>query len=104
MKSDKWDYAVHSGGERKRVDLALMFALYDTCVATRGQITNLLVLDEIDKELDKSGVEDYVGLIINDLSNRVGSILCISHKEDIGYAFPAQIKIKKDNNCSRVEM
>jgi DNA repair exonuclease SbcCD ATPase subunit len=96
MKSDKWDYDDHSGGERKRIDLALMCALYDTAQSIHGRTSNLLVLDEIDKELDSQGVDDYVHLIMDDLANRIPTILVISHKEEICHAFPLQIKVNND--------
>jgi DNA repair exonuclease SbcCD ATPase subunit len=103
IKSSKWPYEYHSGGEKKRVDLALMCALYDTFVSIHGQLTNVLVLDEIDKELDKEGVDEYIRLILDDLSNRIETILVISHKNDIDYAFPSQIKVMKDDGISFLE-
>lgn len=103
IKSDRWPYELHSGGEKKRVDLALMCAIYDTFVSIHGQQSNILVLDEIDKDLDKSGVDEYVKLVIDDLSNRIGTILIISHKNEINYAFPTQIKVKKEGDISFLE-
>jgi DNA repair exonuclease SbcCD ATPase subunit len=103
MVSDRWPYEYHSGGEKKRVDLALMCALYDTFVSIYGQQCNILVLDEIDKELDKDGVDEYIRLIIDDLANRIDTILVISHKDDINYAFPSHIKVSKHNDISILE-
>lgn len=101
--SNKWPYSLHSGGEKKRVDLALMCAIYDTFTSIYGQKCNILVLDELDKEFDKDGVEEYIRLIIDDLSNRIDTILVISHKDEINYAFPTQIKVKKENDLSYLE-
>lgn len=101
--SDKWGYKYHSGGEKKRVDLALMCALYDTFISMHGQITNILVLDEIDKELDVRGVDDYIRLIMDDLATRIDTILVISHKDDISHAFPSQIKVINRNENSYIE-
>jgi DNA repair exonuclease SbcCD ATPase subunit len=103
IKSNKWPYNLHSGGEKKRVDLALMCALYDTFTSIYGQKCNILVLDELDKEFDKNGVDEYVRLVIDDLSNRIDTILVISHKDEITYAFPTQIKVKKENDMSLLE-
>lgn len=97
MKSDKWDYDMHSGGEQKRIDLALMCALHDTSQSIHGSQTNILVLDEIDKELDDKGVDAYVRLIMDDLSRRVSTVLVISHKDEISHAFPSQIKVNNKN-------
>jgi len=104
IKSDRWPYNLHSGGEKKRVDLALMCSLYDTFTSMYGQKCNVLILDELDKEFDVDGVEEYVKLIIDDLSNRIDTILVISHKEEINYAFPTQIKVIKENNISYLDM
>ena len=103
IKSNKWPYEMYSGGEKKRIDLAMMCALYDTFISMYGQKTNILVLDEIDKEFDKDGVDEYVKLIIDNLSNRIDTILVISHKDEISYAFPSQIKVKKENGVSILE-
>lgn len=103
VKSDKWGYEVHSGGEKKRVDLALMCAIQDTFTSMYGKMCNILVLDEIDKELDRNGVEDYVRLIMDDLSARTGTILVISHKDDISHAFPAQLKVLKEDGFSYIQ-
>ena len=103
IKSNRWPYSTHSGGEKKRIDLALMCALYDTFVSMYGQKSNILVLDEIDKEFDKEGVDEYVRLIVDDLSSRIDTILIISHKNEINYAFPTQIKLTKENDVSKLE-
>jgi len=103
IKSNKWPYSLHSGGEKKRVDLALMCAIYDTFVSMYGQKCNILVLDELDKEFDNPGVEEYVRLIMDDLSNRIDTILVISHKDEINYAFPTQIKVKKENDLTYLD-
>jgi len=103
IKSNRWPYSLHSGGEKKRVDLALMCALYDTFTSIYGQKCNILVLDELDKEFDKDGVDEYIRLIVDDLSNRIDTILVISHKDEINYAFPTQIKVKKENDLSYLE-
>lgn len=102
IKSDSWDYSTHSGGEKKRVDLAMMCALHDTFITMNGSKINIMALDEIDKELDKEGVNDYVRLIMDDLSGRVESIFVISHKNEINHAFPSQIKLNKEDGFSHV--
>lgn len=103
IKSNKWPYSLHSGGEKKRVDLALMCSIYDTFTSIYGQKCNILVLDELDKEFDKDGVDEYIRLIIDDLSHRIDTILVISHKDEINYAFPTQIKVNKEKDLSYLE-
>jgi DNA repair exonuclease SbcCD ATPase subunit len=100
-KSDKWDYVWFSGGEKKRIDVALMFALYDLHSAIYGKQCNILVLDEIDGRLDKSGIQSFVEIIWKDFVNndqmtdRPDSILVISHKSEMFDAFPTKIIVEK---------
>jgi len=100
-KSEKWDYIWFSGGERKRIDVALMFALYDLHSAIYGKQCNVLVLDEIDGRLDAKGVQAFVEVIwkdfVNgdDLTDRPDSLLVISHKSEMFDAFPTKIIIER---------
>ena len=101
--SDVGDYTTFSGGERKRIDLALMFALYDMMSINNNIKSNVLILDEIDKEFDRDGVDDYVHLIMDDLANRIESILVISHKSEISPLFPNHLRVIKRGGFSYVE-
>ena len=103
IETDKWSHEVYSGGEKKRVDLAIMCSLYDTFITMHGSKSNILVLDEIDKDLDRDGVDEYVRLVTDDLSSRIETILIISHKNDINYAFPSQIRVRKENGFSFID-
>lgn len=100
-KSDRWDYAWFSGGEKKRIDVAFMFALYDLHSAIYGKQCNVLVLDEIDGRLDKDGIRSFVEIIWKDFVNgdqttdRPDSLLIISHKSEMFDAFPTKIIVEK---------
>jgi len=102
IKTDKGHYTLFSGGEKCRLNLAIMCALNDTFISMHGRQCNIQVLDEIDKELDPAGVEEYVRLVVDDLSNRIPTTLIISHKDDICYAFPTQIKVTKEGELSYI--
>lgn len=97
-----WDYDFHSGGECKRLDLAIMFALYDVYIMLYGQQCNVMVLDEVDSQLDTAGVRSFVEIIQNDFSgsreDKPDSILIISHKKDMVDQFPNQIQVTLDAN------
>lgn len=80
-KRDKFSYKNFSEGERKRIDLALMFTWRDiTNMVNQTNKINLLVLDEIfDSSLDGNGVEDFID-IIRDMEGQ--NIFIISHRSD----------------------
>ena len=66
-----------SGGERQRVDIAVQFSLRDMLMSSLGFSCNLLVLDEVFDGLDKSGINDLIG-VINGL-RMIDSVFAISH-------------------------
>jgi DNA repair exonuclease SbcCD ATPase subunit len=106
----KWDYHLCSGGERKRIDMAIMFALYDLYIHMYGQQCNIMVLDEVDGRLDADGIQAFINIIYNDFSGsnadsrpKPGSILIISHRSEMLDAFPSKILVKKSQGFSFIE-
>lgn len=97
-----WDYEYHSGGECKRIDLAVMFALYDVYISLYGAQCNVMVLDEVDGSLDPVGVRSFVDVINNDFAgdrpDKPDTILIISHKKDMVDQFPSQVLVTMDQN------
>lgn len=97
-----WDYEYHSGGECKRIDLAVMFALYDVYISLYGSQCNVMVLDEVDGSLDPVGVRSFVDVINNDFAgdrpDKPDTILIISHKKDMVDQFPSQVVVTMDQN------
>lgn len=102
VEPSRWDYDFHSGGECKRIDLAVMFALYDVYIMLYGPQCNVMVLDEVDSRLDASGVRSFVEVIQNDFAgdrqDKPDTILVISHKKEMVDQFPNQIVVKMDEN------
>lgn len=104
-KSDRWPYELWSGGERKRIDLAVMFAMHDLHKSLYDQRCNLLVFDEVDGKLDPDGVNSFVNLVLRDFDEKSGmdAVLVISHKDEMRDFFPTKIAVKKVNNFSKIE-
>lgn len=100
-----WDYEFRSGGERKRIDLSVMFALHDLHEAIYGRQCNLLVFDEVDGRLDEEGIHDFLDVLSTNFiakdENR--PILVVSHKEEMRDAFPTKISVVKRDNFSYIE-
>lgn len=108
--STKWDYELCSGGEKKRIDMAIMFALYDLYIYMHGLQCNIMVLDEIDGRLDSDGIESFINVINNDFvgesDNRPKprTILIISHRNEMLDAFSNKILVKKQNDNSFIDI
>jgi len=107
-KTDRWDYEFCSGGERKRMDLAIMFGLYDLYMSIYGKQCNIMVLDEVDSRLDRQSVEAFAD-VINDFNSdnssypRPSTILIISHKHELKDLIPSQVIVKKRNSFSVID-
>jgi len=104
-KSDRWPYELWSGGERKRIDLAVMFAMHDLHRSLYDQRCNLLVFDEVDGKLDPDGVNSFVNLVLRDFDEKSGidAVLVISHKDEMRDFFPTKIAVKKVDDFSKIE-
>lgn len=99
VKYDSVPYELRSGGERKRIDLAMMFANHDLHTSIYDQQCNIVVFDEVDGRLDQFGINKFTEVIFNELSvgndSGIGSILVISHKDQMRDMFPAKIIVDK---------
>jgi len=107
-KTGKWPYELWSGGERRRIDLAIMFAQHDLHISIYEQQCNILVFDEVDSRLDADGVRAFTELLYKEFVDQTdktkpNSVLVISHKDEMRDAFPAKIMVRKENGFSRIE-
>lgn len=105
VKVDKWDYITHSGGERKRIDLSIMFALNDLHTQYFGQQANILILDEVDARVDPFTMNRLSNVLLNDISKREGmtNVFVVSHREVMKDRFPHKIQIKNKMGYSYIE-
>ena len=71
-----------SGGERRKVDLIVSFAIRDMLCQYSGFSANILCLDEITDGVDDLGVRNIFNCIAKRLSN-LESIFIITHKSDL---------------------
>lgn len=77
-------YESLSGGEKKKVDIALVLAQRDLALKVSGFNCNLLVLDEILENLDECASNASLKLL-NDVSENIESVYLISHNN---YSLP----------------
>jgi DNA repair exonuclease SbcCD ATPase subunit len=95
-------YRSCSSGERKRVDLAVLIALYDLTNLRNKDNYNILVLDEVLDSIDEIGIEAAQELLL-ELNKRIPTIFVISHNNILGQYFPSTITVVKEKGISRLE-
>lgn len=102
IKNEAWGYDSFSGGEKKRVDVAIMLAMFDLHMLMHGRSCNVIVFDEVDGRLDVGGAEVLSDIIRTDFASKVDSILVISQRVDMRGALPSEIKIKRQDRFSEI--
>ena len=100
---DTFTYASFSEGEKRKIDLSLLFAWREISRMRNNANTNILVLDEVlDGSLDTTAVENFMG-IIKDISSEI-KVYIISHKADIvENDYGASLEVTKLGNYSRMQ-
>jgi DNA repair exonuclease SbcCD ATPase subunit len=79
---DTFSYENFSEGQKRRIDLSLLFTWRDVAKLKNSVNTNLLILDEtLDGSLDSDGMEEFMRLL-NSLGSDHNTFL-ISHRGDI---------------------
>lgn len=91
-----------SGGERRRVDLSVQFALRDMLSITNGFTCNLLVLDEVFDNLDIQGAEKLITLISSKFSD-VESMYIITHHTDFDIPYDCILTVTKNQGVSSLQ-
>lgn len=106
IKVDGEDYSFleFSSGEKMRVELSCVFALFYIVKTFMCVTSNILILDEIlDLNLDLNGIRSTIN-ILNNLKEEGNSVFVISHKSDYNDHFTERIKvIKEKTKKSRIE-
>jgi len=99
---DDFSYENFSEGEKKRIDLALLFTWRAVAKLKNSANTNLLIFDEVfDGSLDSNGTEEFMKLI--NMFNDGTNIFVISHKGDVlADKFKHTIKFAKIKNFSQM--
>lgn len=97
---DDFCYDNFSEGEKKRIDLALLFTWRAVAKLKNSANTNLLIFDEVfDGALDQNGTEEFLKLINMDDAN----IFVITHKSDqMVDKFKHTIRFSKVKNFSQM--
>lgn len=89
-----------SGGQFRRVSLAVDLALSDVITSRKGSKINLLILDEYFKDLSEPSMEKCLTL----LENRGQPVLLIEHNSIFKNIVSNSVFVKLENGTSRVEV
>ena len=89
-------FSSFSQGQRQRAELAISFALFDVARVFFSNDNKLLILDEMDKGLDKFGIKSMVNLLKGFDSQL--RIFIVSHNPLMEEEIDDKIKIERDEN------
>jgi len=91
-----------SGGEKKRLNIAIQLGLYDLIQATSQVCFNVLWLDEIESELDQAGVNQLIN-IIEDKSNDAETVFWITNHPNVKESITNKIICTKSLGVTTIE-
>jgi DNA repair exonuclease SbcCD ATPase subunit len=104
---DQFSYKNFSSGEKRRIDMALMFTLLNIAKSRSSIDCNIIILDEV---LDSSMCADGIGNLMTFMKTTFKSSypdLCtyiITHKTEIKQDnFDTVIELKKENGFTKIE-
>ena len=101
---DIFTYSSFSEGEKRKIDLALLFAWRAMAEIKNSLSTNLLVLDEVlDGSLDDTSTEAFLD-IVNGMRGQGVNVFVISHKskEVLQDKFERHVEMTKQGNYSKM--
>lgn len=99
-KTETYPYEFWSGGERRRIDLALMLAIHKLHNLIYSRQCNILVFDEVERSLEPSGIEAFVELIFNEFNDK--TVLVISHSDQMRDAFPTKMLVRRKSRYASI--
>lgn len=95
------DYKANSGGEKKRIDLAISFALQDLLLSKSNMRTNIALYDECFEALDMIGCENVIE-VLREKQEQVGTIFVITHNETLKNLFDNVVTVEKVEGTSHI--
>lgn len=95
-------YEAYSGGEKRRIALAVDMSLSDLMCDYYKSRFNILVMDEQDIYLDHQGRESLLGLLKEIAIDR--SVYVVAHDAEFKAMFDKTIKVIKKDKISRIEL
>lgn len=93
------DFYSRSLGGRKRIGIAICFALQEIKYNTLNNWFNFKILDELLENLDTTG-QDHIYKILSQVD---GQFIVTSHNNQLKDRFSNTIEVKKENGISRIK-
>jgi DNA repair exonuclease SbcCD ATPase subunit len=90
-----------SGGERRLVDLAMMFSLQEVASMNGRKSIDLFFADEAFDWLDDAWTQNAVE-VLHELASKGDSVYVITHNDSMKYMFDNCVEIVKTGNKSEV--
>lgn len=94
-------YRATSGGQRRRVDVALMLALAEVSSAASGGAPGTMFFDEVFDALDAAGAEAAAGAIRELAASR--AVVVITHSADVVRRLQPELRLRVDRGRAVVE-
>ena len=96
-------YFNFSGGERKRIDTAILFMFQDVLRFHSGTSFSLNMYDELfDSALDDKGIEKILDILKNKVEKYDESVYIISHKNNTKTNIDNVIFLQKENGVTKI--
>lgn len=92
-----------SGGQLKKMEIAVDLALMDLVATREGNHIDLLVLDEVLDGLDSEGIQRVL-LLLGEMRTKRQSIFVISHEADMSDIFEKAVFVEKHGQESKVKV
>jgi DNA repair exonuclease SbcCD ATPase subunit len=89
-------FKANSGGERKRVDIAVNMALQDLVATRSSKRLNIVVFDEVFDAMDNIGIEHTVELLQENINGK-STIFVTTHNSELKSYFDNSITFQKEN-------
>lgn len=102
--SGQCEYVSFSAGERRKLDLAILFAFRDVLSCSSIK-TNICIVDEIlDSAIDSMTLDSVISILKNKSKMDDQSIFVISHREGLAESdiFNHKIRVEKENGHSTI--
>lgn len=94
-------YDGNSGGEKRRVDIAINMALQDLVMSRSSKRLDLIVYDECFEGLDAIGCESVIQLL-NEKARQCGTVLVITHNDNLKQLFSKTLMLAKVDGATKV--
>jgi len=94
-------YKGNSGGERRRIDLAIALAINDLIALRSGRSFNLVLLDEVFENVDETG-SYYVIKVLEEIAKKKSSVFVITHQQSLSDYFHNRLLVERKDGQSYV--